>query len=129
MLFHLYKLGRSAESAIPMIMFFCEENEPRKMAKKAIDEEGLPRKLLGFRTGHLARIPDAGKSIQSAAERERLQQANEPGLVSEVYLDHYILSRPSGCPYSPTTATMFCGKLQPMLSSTEENKPTSLSLT
>lgn len=110
-------------------MFFCEENEPRKMAKKAIDEEGLPRKLLGFRTGHLARIPDVGKSIQSAAERERLQQANEPGLVSEVYLDHYILPRPSGCPYSPTTATMFCGKLQPMLSSTEENKPTSLSLT
>lgn len=88
MLFHLYKLRRSAESAIPIIMFFCEENEPRKMAKKVIDEEGLPRKLLGFRTGHLTRIPDVRKSIQSAAERKRLQQVNEPGLVLEVYSDH-----------------------------------------
>lgn len=66
--FHLYMIGRCTESAIPTIMFFCEDKEPRKKAKKIIDEGGLLARLPGFRTGHQTRRPDVGTLVQPAVE-------------------------------------------------------------
>lgn len=86
-LFHLYMIGRSREVATPTIMFFCEEKEPRKMAKKTVDEGGLLAKLPAFRTGHLAKQPRLGKLIQPATGGEEAQSSSEPGLASEVYFD------------------------------------------
>ncbi|CAG5153695.1 uncharacterized protein ALTATR162_LOCUS3291 [Alternaria atra] len=68
-------------------MFFCEEKEPRKIAKKTIDEGGLLKNLAGFRTGHLDRIPRVGRLIQPAARQEEAQQSSESGSVPEVYFD------------------------------------------
>ncbi|KAI4946610.1 hypothetical protein J4E91_007299 [Alternaria rosae] len=87
LLFHLYMIGRSRELAVPTIMFFCEQKEPRKKAKKTVDEGGLLGKLPGFRTGHLAELPGLGKLIQPAAGCEDVQRSSEIGLVSEVYFD------------------------------------------
>jgi len=86
-LFHLYMIGRSREQAVPTIMFFCEDKEPRRMAKKIVDEGGLLKKLPSFRTGHLARQPSVGKLIQPAAGSEEAVSPNEPELVSRVYFD------------------------------------------
>jgi len=87
LLFHLYMISRSRELAIPTIMFFCEQKEPRKKAKKAVDEGGLLGKLPGFRTGHLAKLPGLGKLIQPAAGCEDDQCSSEVALVSEVYFN------------------------------------------
>jgi hypothetical protein len=86
-LFHLYMIGRSVDSAIPTIMFFCEEKEPRKRAKKTIDEGGLLGKLAGFRTGHLAKLPGVGRLIQPAAGTEDIRQSAGSGMISDVYFD------------------------------------------
>jgi len=87
LLFHLYMIGRSRELAIPTIMFFCEQKEPRKKAKKAVDEGDLLGKLPGFRTGHVAKLPGLGKLIQPAAGCEDDQRSSEVALVSEVYFN------------------------------------------
>jgi len=86
-IFHLYMIGRSGESAIPTIMFFCEEKEPRKMAKKTVDEGGLLVKLPGFRTGHLVRRPGVGILIQPAGGGKKVQRLNGPHPEFEVYFD------------------------------------------
>ncbi|CAI9631625.1 unnamed protein product [Alternaria burnsii] len=68
-------------------MFFCEEKEPRKKAKKTIDEGGLLGKLAGFRTGHLAKLPGIGRLIQPAAGNEDIRQSTGSGMISDVYFD------------------------------------------
>jgi hypothetical protein len=45
-------IGFNLSSSKPTIMFFCEEKEPRKKAKKIIDNGGLLEGLPGYRTGH-----------------------------------------------------------------------------
>ncbi|KAF7679307.1 hypothetical protein GT037_003055 [Alternaria burnsii] len=80
-------IGRSVDSAIPTILFFCEGKEPRKKAKKTIDEGGLLGKLAGFRTGHLAKLPGIGRLIQPAAGNEDIRQSTGSGMISDVYFD------------------------------------------
>ncbi|KAL6707081.1 hypothetical protein ACN47E_004833 [Coniothyrium glycines] len=65
--FRLYMIGRSANTAWPTIMFFCEEAEPRKKAKKAVEKDGILERLPGFRTGHYPRQPVAGRLNQAAS--------------------------------------------------------------
>ena len=85
--FCLYMIGRSEESAIPTIMFFCEEKEPRKKAKKTLDQGGLLEKLPGFRTGHVARQPGVGRLIQPATGTYSGQKSSVSGATYEVYYD------------------------------------------
>jgi len=85
--FCLFMIGRSAELAIPTIMFFCEEKEPRKKAKKTLDQCGLLEKLPGFRTGHLARQPGVGRLIQPATGNNGAQESSVSGAAYEVFFD------------------------------------------
>ncbi|CAO2652015.1 Nn.00g002980.m01.CDS01 [Neocucurbitaria sp. VM-36] len=85
--FHLYMIGRSAELARPTIMVFCEEKEPRKKAKKAIEEGGILEKLQGFRIGHQARQPEVGLLIQPATEGSGPQEHGLPSSAPDVYFD------------------------------------------
>ena len=87
LLFHLYMIGRSVEAASPTIMFFSEEKEARKRAKKALDHGGLLERLPGFRTAHLARQPGVGKLIQPAAGSDDTPQSSDSDMVTEVYFD------------------------------------------
>jgi hypothetical protein len=68
--FKLVMIGGDQISAKPTIMFFCEEKEPRKKAKKVLDEGGLLTRMPGFRTGHQARQPSVGRLIQPAENSE-----------------------------------------------------------
>jgi hypothetical protein len=80
-------IGRTADSAIPTIVFFCEEKEPRKMAKKTVDEGGLLARLPRFRTGHYAKQPSVGRLIQPASADEAAREPYKPGSIPEVYFD------------------------------------------
>ena len=88
-LFHLYMIGRSAELhiAIPTIMIFCEEKEPRKKAKKAIEQGGILEKLPGFGIGHQAKQPGVGSLIQPATENDGMNQHISSAPASDVYFD------------------------------------------
>jgi hypothetical protein len=85
--FRLYMIGRSAETALPTIMFFCEEKEPRRRAKKAMDDGNILNTLPGFRTGHQARQPGLGMLIQPATRESQTKSRNESGSASHVYFD------------------------------------------
>ena len=87
LILHLYMIGRCVKSAHPTIKFSCEEKEPRKKAKKAIDESGILAKLPGFRTSHLSRQPGLGKLMQPATEGRRVRPSNEIEPSTEVYFD------------------------------------------
>ncbi|KAF1842935.1 uncharacterized protein K460DRAFT_432368 [Cucurbitaria berberidis CBS 394.84] len=80
-------IGRSVDSAIPTIMFFCEEKEPRKKAKNAIEEGGFLERLPGFRLGHQAKQPDVGSLIQPATENDGAQSLSLNNSVLDVYFD------------------------------------------
>jgi hypothetical protein len=82
--FRLYMIGRSAELAMPTIMFFCEDKEPRKKAKKVVDECGVLNKLPGFRTGHQASQPEIGTLIQPATEMVMECQRDSTEMACEV---------------------------------------------
>lgn len=98
--YRLYMIGRSAEAAIPTIMFFCEEKEPRKKAKKVVDEGGVLSKLPGFRTGHQASQPSTGSLVQPATNRTTIyqQDPDEDAFASEVYYDTTRSIEPIGLP-------------------------------
>jgi hypothetical protein len=83
--FHLFMIGRALSSARPTIMFFCEEKEPRKKAKKLIDESGILKQLPGFRTGQQARQPNIGTLIQPATDGESGLRLIQPSLRADVY--------------------------------------------
>jgi hypothetical protein len=83
--FHLFMIGRALSSARPTIMFFCEEKEPRKKAKKVIDESGILKQLPGFRTGQQARQPNIGTLIQPATDGELGLRSIQPSLRADVY--------------------------------------------
>jgi hypothetical protein len=83
--FHLFMIGRGRSSSKPTIMFFCEEKEARKKAKKVIDESGILKQLPGFRTGQQARQPNIGTLIQPATDRESGLRSMQPSLRAEVY--------------------------------------------
>jgi hypothetical protein len=83
--FHLFMIGRALSSARPTIMFFCEEKEPRKRAKKVIDESSILKQLPGFRTGQQARQPNIGTLIQPATDGESGLRSIQPSLRADVY--------------------------------------------
>ncbi|KAJ4376053.1 hypothetical protein N0V83_001334 [Neocucurbitaria cava] len=85
--FHLYMIGRTAELATPTIMVFCQEKEPRKKAKKALEEGRIIEKLPGFRIGHQSTQPLVGSLIQPATERSAMDQLGLPGSAPRVYFD------------------------------------------
>jgi hypothetical protein len=85
--FRLFMIGRSAEAAIPTVMFFCEEKGPRKEAQGVVDKEQLLQKLPGFRTGHLARQPEVGILIQPAKEYDGTHHSGHSDPTLQVYFD------------------------------------------
>lgn len=90
--FRLYMIGTSEEAAIPTIMFFCVEKEPRKKAKKMVEDSGIMKLLPGFRTGHQATQPGVGPLVRPATQADglpdiSLEHANSSYPVLEVYLD------------------------------------------
>jgi hypothetical protein len=85
--FHLFMIGQGRSSAKPTIMFFCEEKEPRKKARKVIDESGILKQLPGFRTGQQARQPDIGTLVQPAIDGELGNRTIQPSLHADVYYD------------------------------------------
>jgi hypothetical protein len=68
--FELFIIGKDDTFAKPTIMFFCEDREPRKKAKKVLDEGGLMTRMPGFRTGHQARQPPVGRLVRPAENSE-----------------------------------------------------------
>jgi hypothetical protein len=85
--FDLFMIGQTEQSAIPTIMFFCVEKEPRKRAKEAIDKSQILVKLPGFRTGHIAREPIIGPLIQPASTDTSIGILDETSMYTEVYVD------------------------------------------
>jgi hypothetical protein len=85
--FQLYMIGHSEASAIPTIMFFSADKEPRKKAKKAIEEGDILSKLPGFRTGHQAKQPIVGPLIRPAKGKAPTQAPNSTGPTLDVYFD------------------------------------------
>jgi hypothetical protein len=79
-------------------MFFCKEKDPRKKARKILDEGGLLKRLPGFRTGHQARQPNVGSLIQPATEDELPHHSNALVVHSHVYYDPWCSIRALGMP-------------------------------
>jgi hypothetical protein len=100
--FHLFMIGRAQSTAKPTIMFFCEEKEPRKRAKRILDEGGLLNQLPGFRTGHQARQPGIGRLIRPAtgskAENNSDHPSGHPIMHFEAYYDPSYEVRALGMP-------------------------------
>ena len=85
--FDLFMIGKSKDSATPTIMFFSEEKEARKTAKKVFEEAGLLDRLPGFRVGHQTRQPAVGSLIQPAAESDKVLGHTRPDAFTEVFYD------------------------------------------
>jgi hypothetical protein len=63
----LYMIGRSTDTARPTIMFFGQDKDARKKAKKTVDNSDLLCRLPGFRTGHQSEDPGRGNLISPAS--------------------------------------------------------------
>ena len=57
MIFSMYMIGRTAETAHPTIIFSCENKEPRKRARKIIEESRLLDDYPGVILGDSSRPP------------------------------------------------------------------------
>jgi hypothetical protein len=64
----LYMIGRSTDTARPTIMFFGQDKDARKKAKKTVDNSGLLDRLPGFQTGHRHQDPGRGNLISPASD-------------------------------------------------------------
>jgi hypothetical protein len=96
--FQLFMIGRGRSSAKPTIMFFCEEKDMRKKAKRVIDNGGLLDKLPGFRTGHQAKQPNIGSLIQPATQDELASGSERRVAQTAVYYDPSCRIRALGMP-------------------------------
>ncbi|KAH9867443.1 hypothetical protein IAQ61_008037 [Plenodomus lingam] len=85
--FNLYMISRTANTAaaIPTIMFFCKEKEPRKAAKRTLDEGGILQHLPGFRTGHQSTEPGICFLVQPASQIRWKEQSKK--FAPDVYFD------------------------------------------
>lgn len=96
---HLYMIGRSLkepESARPVIMFFCDREEPRKQAKAALEHAGILKSLPGFQAGHQQEQPKIGTLVQPAASASSSFSVTPTGTRNQVYFDPTKPIRPVG---------------------------------
>jgi hypothetical protein len=93
--FALYVIGRELDSAMPTIMLWGEEKQPRKQAKKAFEKNGLLKRLPGFRIGQVKRNPTFQRIIQPAIIKEYRQL---PDWDIDIYYDPTCEVRAIGMP-------------------------------
>jgi hypothetical protein len=86
----LYMIGRTKDTAAPTIVFLCNEEKPRKKARKLILKEGILKNYPGFRTEHMA---------ESLVRPASGGDASPPSVMaSKVYFDSSIHPRALGMP-------------------------------
>jgi hypothetical protein len=96
--FQLFMIGRGRSTAKPTIMFFCDEKDARKKAKKVVDDGGLLQRLPGFRTGHQAKQPDVRSLVQPATQSGSEGQPKGSIVHTNVYYDPSQAIRALGMP-------------------------------
>ncbi|KAG4431414.1 hypothetical protein IFR05_013106 [Cadophora sp. M221] len=62
----MYMIGKTRESAEPMIMFCCRDTDCRKRVRKTVEQSGILEKYPGVRVGDAVRPPDFDQLVQLA---------------------------------------------------------------
>ena len=65
--FSIYMIGRTQETAEPMVMFCCKDAKSRRYMRKAVAESGLLEKYPGVKVGDCEKAPDFGKLVELLA--------------------------------------------------------------
>ncbi|PMD29554.1 hypothetical protein L207DRAFT_520847 [Hyaloscypha variabilis F] len=64
----MYMIGKTKETAEPMILFCCRESASRKQVRTTIEESGILQRYPGVRVGDASRPPDFDQLVQLAGE-------------------------------------------------------------
>ncbi|KAH7364784.1 hypothetical protein BKA65DRAFT_144371 [Rhexocercosporidium sp. MPI-PUGE-AT-0058] len=62
----MYMIGKTKDTAEPMIMFCCRDTNCRKQVRKTIEQSGILEKYPGVRVGDAVRPPDFDQLVQLA---------------------------------------------------------------
>lgn len=54
----IYMIGRTPQTAAPVVMFFCEERGPRRKIQDYVKQSGILQKYPGIKTGNATLPPD-----------------------------------------------------------------------
>ncbi len=54
----IYMIGRTPQTATPVIMFFCEERGPRRMVQECVKKSGILKRYPGVKSGNAPLPPD-----------------------------------------------------------------------
>lgn len=54
----IYMVGKTPQTAAPVIMFFCEERGPRRKVQDSVKQSGILKKYPGIKSGNAALPPD-----------------------------------------------------------------------
>lgn len=54
----IYMIGRTPQTAVPVIMFFCEERGPRKKVHNSVKQSEILKRYPGIKSGNAALPPD-----------------------------------------------------------------------
>ncbi|KAE9364842.1 hypothetical protein N431DRAFT_564050 [Stipitochalara longipes BDJ] len=64
----MYMIGKTKETAEPMILFCCRESASRKQVRTTVEESGILQRYPGVRVGDASRPPDFDQLVQLAGE-------------------------------------------------------------
>lgn len=64
----MYMIGKTKETAEPMILFCCRESASRKQVRTTVEESGILLRYPGVRVGDASRPPDFDQLVQLAGE-------------------------------------------------------------
>lgn len=85
--FTMYMIGRTAETANPTIIFSCENKEPRKRARKIIEESNLLDDYPGVVLGDSSRAPVLSRPAIPLASHG-LGGASQVSSISDLSMEH-----------------------------------------
>jgi hypothetical protein len=64
----IYMIGKTKNTAEPMILFCCRESASRKQVRTTVEESGILQRYPGLRVGDASRPPDFDQLVQLAGE-------------------------------------------------------------
>ena len=64
----IYMIGRTPQTAVPIIMFFCEERGPRKKVHNSVKQSEILKRYPGIKSGNAALPPDLEQLQQMASD-------------------------------------------------------------
>lgn len=106
----IYMIGRTPETAAPVVMFFCEEPESRRKVQDSIKRSGILKRYPGIKSGNAPLPPDLEQleplASDAVSHKDTIKaECAEPDFTISVSQNKVIFKRHHGNTSSTRTAT------------------------